>query len=212
MRQAVTRSDGSSRPTFRQVPQKLGMSETAGAISPPISERLFKASVTTSILFSLIAFAIGLSIYFLSDSGERHKRFLNVHFFQQGLLKPELLISGWSTTDTNGLGTIGNRSELRVPLKSDVGTDVNLTIDFSYVRSVLSTPTGQRVLRLFTNDSLNAEWTLSGAQSRTVTIKVPRDIAGNKETLKLTLQSIPRDPLKASDGVIYLHSIMVYYD
>lgn len=212
MTQTVTRSDGNARPTFRQVPHKLGLSETDGTLVPSITERFVRATVAISLLISVSALLLGVSVYFVSETTERHKRFLTVHFFQSGLLKPELLVSGWSAPDTDGLNTAGNRSDLRIPLQPDVESDVNLTIDFSYVRADVSRKAGERKLRLLAADTVIAEWTLHGIQSLTETIKIPQSLTASHDDVKLTFHSIPRDPGKASDGVIVLHSIMVYYD
>lgn len=212
MTQAATRSDGNTRPTFRQVPHKLGLSETDGTPMPSIAERLLRTAVAISLVISVSALLLGVSVYFVSETTEHHKRFLTVHFFQKGLLEPELLVSGWSTPDTDGLNTAANHSHLRLPLKPGVETDVNLTIDFSYVRADVSRRAGERRLRLLADDMFIAEWTLQGIQSLTETIKIPRNLTASQDEVKLTFHSIPHDPGKASDGVIVLHSIMVYYD
>lgn len=212
MTQAVTHSENRSDQTFRQVPHKLGLSETDGTLAPSVTERFLRATVAISLLISVSALLLGASVYFFGETAERHKRFLTVHFFQSGLLEPELLGSGWSAPDTDGLNTAGNSSDLRLPLKPGIETNVNLTIDFSYVRADVSKSAGARTLRLLAGNESVAEWRLSGVRSLTETIRIPRDLTASHERLKLTFDSIPRDPGKAADGVIVLHSIMVYYD
>lgn len=212
MTHAATRSENRTDQAIRQVPHKLGLSETDGTLAPSVPERFLRATVAISLLISVSALLLGASVYFLSEPAERHKRFLTVHFFQSGLLEPELLGSGWSAPDTDGLNTAGTRSDLRLPLKPGVETNVNLTIDFSYVRADVSKSAGARTLRLLAGDTQIAEWSVSGVRSLTETIRVPQDLTASQENLKLTFHSIPRDPGKAADGVVVLHSIMVYFD
>lgn len=212
MTQAATRSESRTERAIRQVPHKLGLSETDGTLVPSVPERFLRATVAISLLISVSALLLGASVYFFGEATERHKRFLTVHFFQSGLLERELLGSGWSAPDTDGLNTMGNRSNLRLPLKPGVETDVNLTIDFSYVRADVSRKAGARRLRLLAGDTQIAEWSLRGVRSLTETIRIPQNLTGSQESLKLTFHSIPSDPGKVADGVVVLHSIMVYYD
>ncbi len=212
MTQAATRSESRTDQAIRQVPHKLGLSETDGTLAPSVTERFLRATVAIALLLSASALFLGASVYFLGETDERHKRFLTVHFFQSGLLEPELLGSGWSVPDTDGLNTAGMRSDLRLPLKPGVESSVNLTIDFSYVRADVSRSAGARTLRLHAGNKSVAEWHLSGRRSLTETIRIPQSLTSSQESLKLTFDSIPRDPGKAADGVVVLHSIMVYYD
>ncbi len=208
MTQAAARTDQ----TIRQVPHQLGLSETDGTLAPSVGERFLRATVAVSLVISVAVLLLGASVYLLSETAERHKRFLTVHFFQSGLLEPELLGSGWSAPDADGLNMAGDRSHLTLPLKPGVGTGVNLTIDLSYVRAEVSRQAGARRLWLLAGNKQIAEWSLRGVQPLTDTIRIPQDLTASQESLKLTFHSIPRDSEKASDGIVVLHSIMVYYD
>lgn len=191
---------------------RSGLDDLAGARPKAAGRPLLKIIVIGCVLFSAAAFALGLLVSLFGQEDERRKRFVTVHFFQKGLVKSEFLVSGWDFANADGLYGKGAQSELRVPIRAEEPSDVNLTVDFSYVRRDLAVPAGSRVFQIWANNEPLAEWQLGGALSRTETLRVPRAVAGNKEALTLSMTSTPGTRTKLADGRIVLHSVMVFYD
>lgn len=191
---------------------RSGLDDLAGARRGPTARPLIKMIVIGCVVFSAVAFALGLLVSLFGQEEERQKRFVTVYFFQKGLVKSELLVSGWDFANQDGLYGKGAQSELTVPIRAADKSDVNLTIDFSYIRRNLAVPAGPRVFQIWANNEPLAEWQLGGAISRTETLRVPRAIAGNNEALTLSMTSTPGAKSKLADGRIVLHSVMVFYD